>query len=207
MQHKALQFIFSSLKALIRNLDTHIFDSLEAHNNKLIGIEIQNILTLTLQVQNKDLLLIASDNLPAPTQYNCFIQGKLADFLDIIFKYKMFVPGQGITLAGDTHLAQTFFNCFRHIDPDWESFFEQQLPTPFVALLSLLSNNLSAELKLWHKNRKGNLRTFLQDETQCLPSRDHVQQFEAQLSDLIQQFEHLDAKLNTLINDKVPSIQ
>lgn len=206
MQYKALQFIFSSLKTLMRKLDTHVFNPLEAHENKVIGIEIQNVLTLTLQVQNKDLLLIATDSLEAATQYDCFIQGNLAAFLDIVFKYKMFVPGQGITLVGDTHLAQAFFNCFRRIDPDWESFFEQQLPTPFVALLSLLSNNLSAELKLWYKSRKGNLRAFLQDETQCLPSKDRVQQFEVQLSELMQQFEHLDAKLNKLMHYKVPSI-
>ncbi|MCS5709633.1 SCP2 sterol-binding domain-containing protein [Candidatus Berkiella cookevillensis] len=206
MQHKALHFIFSSLKTLVRKLDPYVFDPLEAHENKLIGIEIQNVLTLTLQVQNKDLLLIDSDSLQASDQYDCFIQGRLASFLDIIFKYKMFVPGQGITLKGDTHLAQAFFNCFKQMDPDCASIFEQQLPAPFVALLSLLSNNLSAELKLWHKNRKGNLRTFLQDETQCLPSKGSVQQFEVHLSNLMQQFEHLDAKLNKLMTYKVPSI-
>lgn len=205
MRHKALQLIFASIKALLRKLDPYAFLPLENYENKLIGIHIHNVITLTLHIQNKDLVLRSSDSIQAIDQYDCLIQGSLAAFLDIIFKYKMFVPGQGVSLVGETHLAQAFFNCFRHIDPDWESMLEQHFPTSLVTLLSLLSKNINSEFDLWRKNRKANLRAFLQDETQCLPSKDLVLQFEEQISDLMKKFEHLDAKLSKVMQQNIPS--
>tara|TARA_R110002110_G_scaffold65206_4_gene179963 strand:+ start:47912 stop:48502 length:591 start_codon:yes stop_codon:yes gene_type:complete len=172
---KLLNLAFGMSQKILLSIDSYAFDNLRPFQNKTIKIQVAQIGQYNLQIENKALSLIAHD--ASDESCHCLLSGPLNAYLDIIFKYKRFVPGQGIEISGETAIAQALFETFQNLDPDWASQFEKRIPKPLVAL----SGNFIAQCKQiyqrWQQERKEDIKLYLQNEANILVPRAAFHQF------------------------------
>lgn len=192
------KLLFSSLKLILTQLDPHAFESLSHYQDKTIHITILNHGEFVLKINKGELFLSAPASNETNDHYDCYIQGALSNYLDLIFKYKTWIPGKGLTISGQSGIAQALFSCFKNLDPDFEQVLEKFFPHSIVALLSQVCERGAYDLKVWRDTRKKDLNIYLIDETHLLPSRYAMMRFEDDVLALNQACDALKKKVEGL---------
>ena len=199
MYTNLLHGLFALFKAVMLKLDPYAFIPLEEFSGKRVLISILNLGDFGIEFKLADIKLIEiTEKSKTSYAYDCCIQGSLSSFLDLLFKYKQLIPGKGITLSGDLPMAQRFFECFLHMDPDWTQLLAARIPKTIMILLNQFSSQTIPEIKAWQTTRQRDLQAFLVDEIRVLPSRSAMLNLESQAARLSAQSAHLETKLVAL---------
>ncbi len=178
--HTVFSMVFDMLQKILLSIDPYAFDSFSSQNRKTIKIQISHLGEYYLRFDHKALSLIENPS----HSVDCELSGSLSAYLDIIFKYKRFVPGKGIHISGQTAVAQTLFKAFQNLDPDWASQFEKRLPKPLVALGGHIIAQLKHGYQNWQRERTKDIKSYLQNETTILVPRAAFQQFSLEVKTL-----------------------
>jgi len=171
--NRLFSIVFDIFQKVLLKIDPHAFDHFGLQQNKIIKIQINGIGEYYLQLSHKALSLIEKTS-HAP---DCELSGPLSAYLDILFKYKRFIPGKGIHISGQVAIAQALFEAFKTLDPDWATQFEKSLPKPLVALGGHIFSQFKSSYQSWQKSRTEDIKSYLQNETAILAPSIVFQQF------------------------------
>lgn len=196
------RWLFSAFSKTLLKLDPYCFTPLAQYQHRTLCISIDRIGSLVFHVDAQALVLdeIHTQNNDRPYDgYDCLLRGSLSGLLDIIFKYQQWIPGQGLIIQGNTKLAQALFDCFKQFDPDLLYALERYFPSPLLMLLSQISEPIKTEFKQWREHNTNNLRRYLIDEINVLPSRAAVNAFQQEMMQLQYDIERLEQDIQHIL--------
>lgn len=190
------QRIFETLCRLIKQLDPEVFEPLLAHQSKILNLNIHNLVSLTIQIQGDSLLLMPDH--PAPT-YHTQLSGSLSDFIFASQPNPASLRQGNLTLKGDLAFAQSFSDCLKQMDCDWEGFFSDKVGDHVAHFGGKFLKTSAAYFKELFQRRATDLVYYLQDEKQFAPYPDEIQTFCDEVDKLKCDVERFEIKFKSLL--------
>lgn len=198
-----LPFAFNLSYKILRQVDPFAFDHLQPYVGTQIQIQILPIGNFSLHIMDAKLSLKAFDPDSEP---GCIIAGPLSAYLKMFSINKQFVPGNGLTIRGQTGVAQALFACIQNLDPDIAGLLEQYLPKTIVALWCEWLESLKANQVTWKETQKTHLKTYLQDEVQVLVPNILFEEFKQDIQHLQNRIHHLEKLANKTATNLTKSL-
>lgn len=172
--------ILSSLINRILDRDPEKSERLAKYNSKVIQLELLPLaLNLYLIIENTH-LRIARENDTSP---------------DVSIRV---TTHKDIEVSGDLIFLQDFKNILSDIDPDWEEGLSKIIGDPLAHAVGDFFRTAQDTQKTFRQQFGRNLTEYLQEETECLPTRHEIEDFYKAVDKLYLDTERLDARLALL---------
>lgn len=172
--------ILSSLINRILDRDPEKSERLAKYDGKIIQLELLPIaLNLYLVIDNNHLNITRECNTPP----------------DATIKV---ITHKDIEVTGDLIFLQDFKNRLSEIDPDWEEGLAQLVGDPLAHQIGNFFRQANHTQKGFRTQFGRNITEYLQEETDCLPTREEVEDFYKDVDTLYLNTERLEARLNLL---------
>ncbi|HEV2614935.1 MAG TPA: SCP2 sterol-binding domain-containing protein [Gammaproteobacteria bacterium] len=172
--------ILSSLINRILDRDPEKSERLAKYNGKIIQLELLPIaLNLYLIIENTHLNITHESNIPA----------------DAIIRV---ITHKDIDVTGDLVFLQDFKNRLSEIDPDWEEGLAQLIGDPLAHQIGNFFRQANQTQREFRTQFGRNITEYLQEETDCLPTREETEDFYKAVDKLYLDTERLDARIALL---------
>lgn len=180
--------LLSSLINRILDRDPEKSAQLEKYHGKILQLELLPIaLNLYLIIENNHLNITRESNTPADATIRI-------------------TTHKDIEVMGDLIFLQEFKNILAEIDPDWEESLSHIVGDPIAHQVGEFLRQANKTQKDFRATFGRNLTEYLQEETDCLPTREEVEDFYTEVDTLHHDTERLEARLNLLEKmEKAPS--
>lgn len=107
--------------------------------------------------------------------------------------------GNGITVSGDTSLANQFQQLLSEVQIDWEALLADCIGDLPAHQLSELTKSQFSFFKRLSNSFSENIHEYIQEEAQLLPTRPETEAFMAEVDHLKDRSERLAARINALV--------
>ncbi len=172
--------ILSSLANYILDCDPEKSEKLARYNGNIIELEFLPVaVTLYLVIENSR-LRISRNTTNTPT---------------VTIRV---VTHKNIEVSGDLVFLQDFKNILSEIEPDFEESLSKIIGDPLAHTVGTFFREANQTQNDFRKTVGRNLTEYLQEETDCLPTRDEAETFYKQVDQLYLDTERLEAKLALL---------
>ncbi len=172
--------ILSSLLNYALDRDPEKSAKLAQYDGKIIELEILPLaLTLYLIIENTHLRIARESDIPAHVTIQI-------------------TTPKNIEVTGDLVFLQDFKNIMSEIDPDWEESLSTIIGDPLAHTIGNFFRGANQTQKDFRKTFGRNLTEYLQEETDCLPTRDEVENFHKKIDQLYLDTERLEARMALL---------
>lgn len=175
-------------------LDPETLNRLSALSGKVVKIELTDWQTALYLFPSATGIAIQLDHAKKP---DAEIKGTLLELVHIRFadEKNAAMLAKKLEIKGDIHLAQTFNQILQQVEIDWE----EPLSTFTGDIVAHRIGSFVRGLKRWGLQTKKslglNVSEYLQEESGHLPTREEVEDFFSEVSQLQHDLARLEAKL------------
>lgn len=187
------QFALPFIIKVMQHLDYRSLTPLKPHTNKIICFQIEHLEPLYFQIVESGLEVVQE----APVHSNTTFIGPMNAFIAMIFSKKR--THTGVHVRGDLECAKALYDCWHHMDVDWEG---QLSNVVGDNVAHLMSQGLQTSKKWAHQTwqaRTEDLGVYLQDESKLLPTKLEVDTFFQEVDTLRNDVDRFEAKLALLL--------
>lgn len=188
---------------IIKNLNRYLdcdnenAQQLVSINQKTVAVNIREIKkSFTLQITDARLEESLVDAADADVGIDISLK-VLPDFFLGIDQAQLMKSG-AIEIQGDAHIASVLQNTFRAIEIDWEEILSDYVGDTVAHQVGLGVKKISAILMDKKANAQLDVRDYLQDNIQVVPTREEVDAFISEVDKVRAHLDRLDARVNRL---------
>ncbi|MBI2792709.1 MAG: SCP2 sterol-binding domain-containing protein [Gammaproteobacteria bacterium] len=187
------QFALPLIIKVMQHLDEQSLQPLKAHIHKVICFHIEHMAPLYFQIVESGLQVVDEK----PHHVDTTFTGPLSAFIAMIFTEKK--THTGLHVRGDLECAKALYDCWHHLDIDWEGQLANVVGDNFAHLMSQgLQTSKKWANQTWQA-RQDDLSAYLQDESNLLPSKTEVETFFHDVDLLRNDVERFEARLDLLL--------
>lgn len=181
------------------HLDPDVNDLLKPLAGKVIVVKAKPLFNFIFAIDSTGVTLLGH----RPTNIDCEISGPLFDLIRLTLSEKPLpLSKSGVKINGDVEVAQHWGELFSRLNIDWEEYLAHIVGDPIAHQVGNTVRHTGGWLQQIANTLTVNLKEYMQEEVQYVPSDYEVDEFLGSVDDLRSHLDRLSLRVERLQKQK-----